>query len=441
MGLTAWLAGITTHGQCQSAIEPSVGGYYEFYTGHTLDNLTSFITGRNRIRVDGRLDHDVWMALASLRVTQAFWDPQAGGDFTEPKFRLWEAYADLYTADVDIRLGHQIIVWGKADGVFITDILSPLDLSEFLAQDFTDIRLAMPAVKVDYYSDDFTLTGVVVLKPQESILPTEESPWFVVPDLSSSPVPIEVGLGESNIPDFALENMEPAIRLSWTGLSQTEINIIYSYGFNRIPALGARVTGLSSEGVAAEVVPTYYRRYVFGLRWETAFVENWVIDSEMAYESRFDVAYDQFDEIGSPTPDDLLVPTEHLHGMLGAARQFGDTFARAQIVGSLIFPYAYQMVRDSFETSVTALVRHSMRRETLIANLFVFHNIGEDTWINPAIQWSPGGGFNLYAGIQAFFGQSEESGKLGDLRAVDAASAFGLYRDNDFVYVRITQHL
>ena len=39
-----------------------------------------------------------------------------------------------------LSLGKQQVVWGKADGVFITDIVSPLNLTEFLLPDFDEIR-------------------------------------------------------------------------------------------------------------------------------------------------------------------------------------------------------------------------------------------------------------------------------------------------------------
>ena len=39
-----------------------------------------------------------------------------------------EAYIDLFLPSLDIRVGKQAVVWGEAEGVFITDIVSPQDL-------------------------------------------------------------------------------------------------------------------------------------------------------------------------------------------------------------------------------------------------------------------------------------------------------------------------
>jgi hypothetical protein len=47
-------------------------------------------------------------------------------------FRMRELYMDMNFKKFDVRIGRQQVVWGKADGVFITDIVSPLNLTEFL---------------------------------------------------------------------------------------------------------------------------------------------------------------------------------------------------------------------------------------------------------------------------------------------------------------------
>jgi len=67
--------------------------------------------------------------------------------YKENYFGLREAYMDLYSDKVDVRTGKQQIIWGQADGVFITDIVSPKNLTEFLLWDFNEIRMGVTAVK------------------------------------------------------------------------------------------------------------------------------------------------------------------------------------------------------------------------------------------------------------------------------------------------------
>ena len=57
---------------------------------------------------------------------------------------LRETYLDIYFDSIDLRVGKQQIIWGKADGVFITDIVSPKDLREFLLPDFDESGPGLP---------------------------------------------------------------------------------------------------------------------------------------------------------------------------------------------------------------------------------------------------------------------------------------------------------
>jgi len=63
---------------------------------------------------------------------------------------LREAYMDMYFNKFDLRIGKQQIIWGKAEGVFITDVVAPKDLREFLLPDFDEIRMGINALKLNY---------------------------------------------------------------------------------------------------------------------------------------------------------------------------------------------------------------------------------------------------------------------------------------------------
>ena len=54
-------------------------------------------------------------------------------------FELREAYLDHRQEHWGFRLGRQLVIWGAADGVRITDLVSPMDMTEFLAQDYDDM--------------------------------------------------------------------------------------------------------------------------------------------------------------------------------------------------------------------------------------------------------------------------------------------------------------
>lgn len=62
-------------------------------------------------------------------------------------FELREAYLDHREEHWGFRLGRQLVIWGVADGVRIIDLVSPMDMTEFLAQDYDDIRMPVNALR------------------------------------------------------------------------------------------------------------------------------------------------------------------------------------------------------------------------------------------------------------------------------------------------------
>ena len=177
--ILAVLLGTLSRGSCLA--QPSFSGEYEYYAAVGIKQHLPPYAIRSRLRLRGRYARSRFMAYSAVRVSKALADPENGGYAGPVRARLLEGFLDLYFDRFDLRIGHQLVVWGQMDGVFITDVVSPLDLTEFLAQDFTDIRLAVPAVKASYYLDDWSATGLLVVAPVKSLVPNRRSPWFVVP--------------------------------------------------------------------------------------------------------------------------------------------------------------------------------------------------------------------------------------------------------------------
>lgn len=78
----------------------------------------------------------------------------------------------------DIRAGKQIVTWGVADGLRVTDLISPMDYTEFLAQDYDDIRVPVGALRARYIHDVWSVEAVLVPVPEFFKIPTDPSnPW------------------------------------------------------------------------------------------------------------------------------------------------------------------------------------------------------------------------------------------------------------------------
>ncbi|MFC1555349.1 hypothetical protein ACFL7D_12010 [candidate division KSB1 bacterium] len=74
-----------------------------------------------------------------------------------------EAYIDLYYDWMDLRIGKQLIAWGKADELNPTDILNPQDLSN-LTEEKHIRKIGLTMIKSRFFIGDNTLT--LVWKPE-----------------------------------------------------------------------------------------------------------------------------------------------------------------------------------------------------------------------------------------------------------------------------------
>ncbi len=54
----------------------------------------------------------------------------------------------------------QIIATGQADGLYLTNMISPLNMGDFLLSETHELQQGVPAVKASYYYDAFTFTGM-----------------------------------------------------------------------------------------------------------------------------------------------------------------------------------------------------------------------------------------------------------------------------------------
>lgn len=83
---------------------------------------------------------------------------------------LREAYIDMYLDKWDFRVGKQIVVWGRADGVNPTDNINPRDMSLYTF-DEDESRMANFMLKANYNFYPFTLEFIAVPSYEEGQFP------------------------------------------------------------------------------------------------------------------------------------------------------------------------------------------------------------------------------------------------------------------------------
>ena len=358
--------------------------------------------------------------------------------------RLVEAYADVFFDRVDLRVGRQVLAWGETDGAFITDLLAPLDLTRFLAQDAADLRLGLTAVRATAYLGDVTADVVLVPRAAPSVLPARRSPWDPIP---TDVLGVRVELESPELPSPTLGHGEAALRLTWAGLDQTDLALILFTGHNRLPAFDKRLRASFAEGLRAVLTPVYRRRQVVGLTAETARLEPFVLRAEAAYTSAelLDEALDLpspltpaalFDpDLAAAAGRGFLLEKPAVQAAFGAERFFGKHLVRLTGLGHAVLQWDARVAERRFTPSVSALYAAPFRRETVQVRAFALIGLEGDYWLNPSAAYTVSDGLVVTLGAHVFGGRG---GADGDAALLDEPSfSFGLYDRNDLVFLQL----
>ncbi len=333
-------------------------------------------------------------------------------------FRMRELYLDLYFDNFDIRIGKQQVVWGKADGVFITDIVSPLNLTEFLLPDFDEIRTGVIAAKVNYYFGNSTFETILI----PVFIPTERPPpgsiWYIQPDFPVTPTW-----------DFSKETITPSLEsseifLKYTALtSAIDFEFMGAYTWDDNPTLHVQKEfGVDSSTMqpiltGLNITPEHHRLAIGGGSFSSE-IKGVILRGEAAYyNGKYFLTED-------PLQPDGNIQKDYLHYLVGVDFNLGPVKLSSQFIQQTILSYDDYIVNDKIENTMTFLARYDMFRETLHLELFSYIGLtNEDALIRPKITYDFDDSFSILLGSNIFVG--DEKGR------------FGQYGDNSMAYIKI----
>ena len=191
-------------------------------------DLTS---SRTRLRTEMRVDYDNAYLFASLNaVHNGVLEDRTG-------IQLQEAYFNYQNDFFEIRAGRQIVVWGVADGLRVTDLISPVDYTEFMSSDYDDLRMAVDGFRIKYPGEKVNGEIVYVPAPRYFQMPLqEENPWR--PDM-----PENASLDFPDGPDTRFKNGDFGTRLSFF-LSNVDFSVSALHTHNQSPVT---VAGYDAE--------------------------------------------------------------------------------------------------------------------------------------------------------------------------------------------------
>lgn len=344
---------------------------------------------------------------------------------------LWIDYTDSFWG---IRIGRQKAAWGKADGVDITNVLCPSDMSSFAAMTRDDSKLAVDALRLSLNGNQFTADAYWIPFFTPAKLPLDEgNPLrkFVVPatyDLTiealNQTLTIPVYIGEIDKPETALWNGEFGARISGY-FSAFDVSLYGYYGWDDIPILKYQVS--MSEPTAQMpfslpegiIVNGVYKRMGMVGADAAIPIKNVVLRTEAAFFPQRYFAW------SGDSEEDKWEQRNELFALAGLDWMPSGWTLTAQYFCDVVFGDLEPLDReDAYTHGATLSVSKSLLNETLEASFSGLMNFNDfDSMLKPSVNYSLSDQISIETGAYIFIPGPDKDGK------------YGAYKDLSTIYL------
>ncbi len=380
-------------------------GYVRNYTGMLLDGGNDFSILQNTFNLN--LDHS--KGKIAFKVNPYIYDYQN----KDLEIGLRQAYIDIFFNSMDIRIGKQQIIWGKADGVFITDVISPKDLREFLLPEFDEIRMGITAVKFDYYIGNSTLELVWVPVFSPTMMPEESSIWNPGFDLPLQP---EFDYSRKKVQE-SFQNSEVFFKYSTTS-SAIDLEFMAGYMWDDDPTMHTvkNIDPVTMQPESITIIPEHHRLGLVGGSFSTT-LGGYVIRGEGAY------YFGKYFMSEDPMINEAVVEKDYLQYLIGIDFTLMDIKMSVQFIQQYILDYDDPIVNDRAENMMTFFATKDFLRETLFLELFSYIGLNDgDALIRGKVKYKFTDELEILLGANIFTGTE---------------GMFGQYNKNDMVYAKV----
>lgn len=381
-----------------------VSGWLEAMQSMRVHSLHDAITSRLRMRLKVAADMG-WLYGFASADAEKNWkiDYETGVKAHE----LWLEHAD---ANWDIRVGRQIIIWGKADGVQVTDIICPPDYTESITRDLDEIRQPVEAAKFRFLGNFLNLELIWIPVFREAKMPRKGTPWSIT---QAPPAGVPMNTADTREPDVSLKNSEIAMKMSgyFSGL---DVAASVFYTWDDIPA-SHRTVSYASGTPSIIVSPKHHRMTVLGLEFSRPW-SDFVFRGEAAY------------YVGRYRETTMLdrnpLPRDSLKWLLGLDWTPGDDWSvSAQIVNENIFGHESYLIAEKDDALVTLNISKKLLNQILTLSNMIYCDVNDGEFYNRSkVEYEVSDGFFVSAGLDIFSGNDGQ---------------FGVYRDNTQFWFRM----
>ena len=410
-------------------------GYYRFESGLLLNKDSDFLYNRHVIQPTFESGSDFY----SIKITGQLRQNLSTPSIESLEFKLREAKIDLLFEDFDVTIGQQYIVWGRTDATQIHDIITPMDLSEFLTQDFSDLRQGVTAVNFQYFRTNNSFQFIAIPTFVSSKLPDQDSRWSYFPSETTT----------NYLPEKERRNRirDTQFAFRWNNRTSLKLDLdlsLYS-GFSPQPSLRKSISSFTVP-IVLDVTPEYQRANALMFGAEYRITNSFSLLLEQAYwlKRSFDFIPSEL-RSSNPNPSTvlpILLSTQEsgfldssplLESMVGIKFTAADINVSLQYVGSYITKYNDSFLQDEYYQFISALLSKTSQNQRFQYRVLSRYNInGPDFWLNPNINYAVYDAVSISGGMHYFTGKNTDP-FYGHIN-------FASYEKNTFTYLKLTAY-
>ncbi|MBN1290336.1 MAG: hypothetical protein JXB48_00730, partial [Candidatus Latescibacteria bacterium] len=313
-----------------------------------------------------------------------------------------EIFGELNGKSFFVRVGKQQIVWGAADGLFINDVVNPLDLREFLLPDLENIHRAQPSVRLQYRRSDWLAESVWIVKFDETKLP--DIMTSNIGNSAMAGVTIPLVFHDSEKPPVTFSNSEFGFRISGL-IKQWDISLNYLRSWRDIPTYRGTVNVSETEGPTLIMTPFYQRISSWGGSFSRPLGTT-LLRGEFSY------IPDLLMETTETDVSKMIQGQDFLTYFLGMDYVVYKARIGFQFAQEIAFGDAELLYRNKVDNVLTLLLERTFLRDTLQCTIFADREFDQDDlWVRTEFGYRMNSKVKVMCGSHIFTGK--ESGHLG----------------------------
>jgi hypothetical protein len=352
---------LSAHAQDELSLQ--LNGFVDTYHALQLSSPYKIMSSRTRLRLEMRANYGEASLFSSVNLAyNGIIDEQTGAF-------LREAYLDYAGKYLEVKAGRQIITWGVADGLRITDLISPMDYTEFMANDYDDIRVPVNAINLKYPGESFSAELVFVPVPEYFVMPSgEDNPWTM-------PLLPNASMDLSGTPEKRIKNSEVGTRLRFF-LENLDFSLTALRTFNKSPVT---ITEYDPKAGSVLIKGLYKPMYVLGGDFSIP-VGEFVVRGEMA---------GYFGEPIALNDSRRYRLRKTFNALLGLDWYAGDNWTfMVQYMHKVIMDYRRELGMEQNTSMVTARVSKELLNNTLKLSVYGMYDIDNVSfYIRPAADY------------------------------------------------------